>query len=278
MTAYRWRCTGVSRDICPFHGVSFCGDEKEEPRLLSYHPRVGGLKECYIQHITLCWEKWKELKRRYLPSIQRVLKNVGDITLRQGEIEKFCGLLILHHDIGKLSEEYQKKMFLRHEILSAYFIYQYVMTFWREMGLSDYECKFLRSISAAATYLHHEALQLSHHHLELRAPTYSYLLSILLNRKFSMLHLWNDITSKLEELALGTCHVYLRFEGQISGPEVAGVLGEVVTYIDGSFNTLAVRVAVASVLQPLTICDNLAASARGGLPSRLSKFLGAGEI
>lgn len=278
MIAHKWYCTGIGRDVCPFHGANFCGDEKEGPLLLSYHPRVGGLKECYIQHVALCWEKWEGLKPRYLPSIQRVLKNVGDITLGQGKMEKFCGLLILHHDIGKLSEDYQRNTFPRHEILSAYFIYQHGTTFWRKMDLSDHECEFLSSISAAATYLHHEALQLSHRHFEMRAPTYSYLLSILLDQKFSMLDRCNDITSKLEEQMLGTCHVYPRFEGRINGFEVARVLGEVVTYIDGSLKTLAMRTAVASVLQPLTICDNLAAAARGGTPSRLSKFLGVGEI
>jgi len=272
----KWRCK--SRTKCPFHRTSVCGDETEGSLICSYPRSLGGTNECYIRHVVLCWEEWEKLKHRYSPSIQRVLETAGNIPLKQRQVERICGLPILHHDIGKLSEEYQKETFYRHEMLSAYFVYRYGMTSCREMGLSDYECEFLASMSAAAIYLHHEALQVSHRHFEMRAPTYSYLLSLLSDKKFSMLAGWNNITSKLENQALGTRYSYSAFKEQIGGSDVARTLGTVITYIDGSPKALAIRIAVASVLQPLTICDNIAATARGGEPSRLSKFLGAGEI
>lgn len=93
-----------------------------------------------------------------------------------------------------------------------------------------------------------------------------------------MLNEWSDIISKLEDKSFGTHYEYPSFKKQISGSDVARALGTIITYVDGSPKALAMRMAVASVLQPLIICDNLAASARGGTPSRLSKFLGVGEI
>lgn len=272
----KWLCK--SRTDCPFHGTSVCGDETEGPIIYSYHQSRGGSNECYIQHVILSWREWEKLKHRYLPSLQRVLETTANIPLRQKQVERICGLLILHHDIGKLSEEYQKGTFYRHEMLSAYFIYRYGMTSCREMDLSNYECEFLASVSAAAIYLHHEALQVGHRHFEMRAPTYSYLLSFLSDRKFSMLKEWYNITSKLEDKSFGTHYEYPSFKKQISGSKVARALGTIITYVDGSPKALAMRMAVALVLQPLIICDNLAASARGGTPSRLSRFLGVGEI
>lgn len=277
MITDKWFCK--SRTDCPFHRTtSVCGDETEGPLIYSYHPKSWGSNECYIQHVILSWKEWEKLKHRYLPSLQRVLETTADIRLKRRQVERICSLLILHHDIGKLSEEYQKGTFFRHEMLSAYFIYRYGMTSCREMGLSNYECEFLASVSAAAIYLHHEALQVSHRHFEMRAPTYSYLLSFLSDRKFSMLNEWSDIISKLEDKSFGTHYEYPSFKKQISGSDVARALGTIITYVDGSPKALAMRMAVASVLQPLIICDNLAASARGGTPSRLSKFLGVGEI
>jgi len=276
MATHKWRCNNQVR--CPFHKTSICGDETKGAFICSYPRSLGGSNECYIQHIALCWEEWEKLRPRYIPSIQRVLENVGGVTLEQKQVERICGILILHHDIGKLSEEYQKETFYRHEMLSAFLNYHYNMTSFRKIGLTDYECKFLTSISAAAIYLHHEALQISHHHFEMRAPTYSYLLTLLSDRRFSMLSEWNNITSKLEDQALGRHFAYPKFKEQISGSEVARLLGTVITYIDGSPKALALRMAVASLLQPLTICDNLAAMARGGKPTYLSKFLGAGEV
>jgi hypothetical protein len=190
-------------------------------------------------------------------------------------VEAICSLIVLHHDIGKLTNEYQNEAFYRHEMLSACFLYKYIIECGEKMGLSSYECAFLAPVAASVAYLHHEGLQVSHRHLEMRAPTYSYLLGLLWNKSFSMVTGWESIASKLEDLELGSHYTYPSF---VDGLEVASTLGKIITYSDGAPKPLALRMAIASALQPVVICDNRAARYRGGRTTRFSEFLGAGEL
>jgi CRISPR/Cas system-associated endonuclease Cas3-HD len=262
--------------MCPLEGFEgICGEE--EPIFSSYHPRMEA-KECYIGHVILCWNKWKESANRYIPSIHRLFEKVLRTNIDLDFLRRVCDVAILHHDIGKLSVDYQSGEFYRHEMLSAFLTYNYITNMSStEFSLDEPRTKVLSSIISAALYLHHEALQISHHHRERRTPTYGYLLNILMGRKFRMVRRWRSIAAELEYWAFNKYLDYFEDIVLIDGYKVAGLLGLIITLIDGGPDPLPLRLAVSSILHPITISDNLAALERGGKPSRLSSFLGAME-
>ena len=146
------------------------------------------------------------------------------------------------------------------------------------MQLNTYASKVVSSLISSAVYLHHEGLQISHRHYELRMPTYSYLVHLLSDLNFSMISNWKTIVSEIEKWALGKSYEqYFPERNIFKGTEVAEGLSRMIMLIDGDINPLALRLVVSSILQPLMISDNLAAITRGGKPSRFSEFLGGFE-
>jgi len=275
-----WLCD--KDDQCKLvHYENICGHGKEGPIVISYHPRKEGYKECYIRHVMLCWDKWQRYLHRYLPSITRLIRCVINLNISTEIIRNICDIMILHHDVGKLSENYQKtkNTFYRHEILSAFLLKEYVHDILSdEMQLNTYASKVVSSLISSAVYLHHEGLQISHRHYELRVPTYSYLVHLLSDLNFSMISNWKTIVSEIEKWALGKSYEqYFPERNIFKGTEVAEGLSRMIMLIDGDINPLALRLVVSSILQPLMISDNLAAIARGGKPSRFSEFLGGFE-
>lgn len=276
----KWLC-GL-RENCPLKGSRICGDGRDGPIIVSYHPFHGGIKECYVRHAILSWDVWERMKSRYLQSICRILENALCIEIDSNILQEICNVAILHHDIGKLSENYQdtdpNKRFWRHEMLSSFLIHGYIMNMLNERSsIERQRAELISSIISAALYLHHEALQISHQHYEMRAPTYSYLLNLLAGKEFSMVEGWRSITAELEGWAFKESFNYFKEITSINGYEVANLLGSVITLIDGGPDPLSLRLSVASILQPIVISDNLAALKRGGKPSRFSEFLGAME-
>ena len=277
----KWICKSKK---CPLRGdKEICGDGGSGPIIISYH-RVGeGEEECYLRHVMLCWDEWNRISKRYLPSIQRVTRRVLSLNLKFEHLRRMCGLMILHHDIGKLSENYQtedkNKRFYRHEMLSVHLLYEYMIRMMKEeTDLNEQVRELLASIIAASVYLHHEALQLSHHHFEMRAPTYAYLLNLLTGREFLMVRKWKEIAMKLELWALKTAHGYFTTATKINGDKVARTLASIMTLIDGHPKPLAIRLGISTLLQLLTIVDNRAALARGGKLTRFTECLGVLEI
>lgn len=275
----KWICR--SRDMCPLREFKeVCGDGRDEPVIASYHPYHEGLKECYIRHLILCWNEWKKISNRYMPSIHRILKKVLRTDIDLSLLWDICGVTILHHDVGKLCINYQSKnkTFYRHEMLSSFLIHDYIINMLNDRSsLDEQRREILSSIISAAIYLHHEGLQISHRYYEMRAPTYGYLLTLLAGKEFDMIKGWKSISAKLEYWALNKNLDYFRDVASINGYEVANVLGSIITLIDGGLDPLPLRLAVASILHPIMVSDNLASLRRGGKPSRLSRFLGVME-
>ncbi|MBS7248626.1 MAG: hypothetical protein QXN15_11295 [Candidatus Jordarchaeales archaeon] len=270
----RWRC---EMENCPLRGVSkVCGDGKDGPVVVSYHPSNGN-KECYVRHSVLCWEEWKRVFDRYIRSIHRVFRKTLFINVDLKVIENICGVAVLHHDVGKLCADYQSARFYRHEMISSFLIHDYVVGMLKNSSLDEEKAELLSSIVSAAVYLHHEGLQISHEYYEMRAPTYGYLLNLLAGREFRMVESWMLISSELEKYAFGRTLGYFANVSSVSGYEVTNVLGSVITLVDGAPDPLPLRLAVASILHPITITDNLASQKRGGKPSLLSSFLGVTE-
>jgi len=257
-----WSCQ--KKEECPVLKSTFCGDEREGPIVLSYHPTsADAVMECYVDHIISCWNKWLELKDKWLHSVKRVVECATGDRFNKDIFQQTMSFMILHHDIGKLTVEYQKREFFRHEVVSSYILYRY---------LQEHIPKSLATILAAATYLHHEGLQITHEHFEMREPTYSYLLAWLSSREFHMINGWEDlmfhVTQKYlpEFMPFSACHLRA-----IRGSEIADVLGSIAIRVDGCSAPLSMRMAIAAVLHPLTICDSLAAKKRGGTSSFFSE-------
>jgi CRISPR-associated endonuclease Cas3-HD len=199
--------------------------------------------------------------------VKRVVESVTSVRINERSFWEALGLVILHHDLGKLTNEYQNKEFFRHEILSSFILYN-------QLKQDHSKTELLAAIFAAAVYLHHEGLQISHEHFELREPTYSYLINWLSSREFHMVSNWDELFYQINRqyLLLPMRPVSLN-QKVIKGLEVANTLGSLLVIVDGFPEPLAMRMAIATVLHPLTICDNRAASVRGGIPSIISKTL-----
>ncbi len=274
----RWTCEFKE---CPLRGIKgICGDGSNEPVIVSYHPVGEGNKECYVRHVTLCWNEWKRISNRYMPSIRRILESVLHISVDLKFLWELCSIAILYHDVGKLCENYQSRSrnFYRHEMVSSFLIHNYVKGMLSDRSsLDEHEIELFSSIISAAVYLHHEGLQISHEYYEMRAPTYGYLLNLLAGREFRMINKWRFVSSEIEKFVFGKELNYFEDVNLISGYDVANTLGSIITIIDGWLEPLSLRLAVASILQPIMISDNLASMKRGGKPSRLSMFLGVME-
>jgi len=270
-----WLCP--YQNICSFIGKPYCGHQREGPLIVSYHAQALNLPECYIGHIICCWNEWNNIKQKWLKPVKRTLWSVTGIQLTDKEISDLLSLNILHHDIGKLTLEYQNKEFFRHEVVSSYVLH-YLVTIYLERNnklILNTDSDLLSAVFAAAVYLHHEGLQISHEHLEMREPTYSYLLNWLSSKSFHITPYWNEIINLIDRCYLSlSMPIPQKFNDlTVEGPVIAKTLGTLMTIIDGSIDPLAVRMAVAAILHPLTICDNLAANKRGGALSPISKVL-----
>lgn len=264
-----WSCNLTAR--CPLFRSSSCGYDAGKPLLLSYHPEpdLRVIPECYVEHVISCWDEWEKLAPRWKNSVKRILSSVTNTQLDEKYFQIAMDLIILHHDVGKLTEEYQRGEFFRHEIISAYILYNQLKKIFRED-----EPSILSSIFASAVYLHHEALQISHNYLEMREPTYSYLLHLLSSKTFNMLVYSNEVISRVNQHFITYAPSFAQsIIKLIKGIDIANTLSLMIFSVDGHPNPLAIRMGVAAVLHPLTICDNLAANRRRGMPSNLSKAL-----
>jgi len=238
----------------------------EAPKLKSYHPRSGGKEECFFAHIIACLNIWKNiLEKRYLQSIRRVLSNTIHARLSENNIKNLMRFLLINHDAGKLTNEYQTGKYWRHELISAYIVYRRL----KESAFAN--SPLLQSIATSAVYLHHEALQISHGIEELRFPTYSYLINYLHKQSFTINEVHLD---GLFELEKGEGITLKKFSlNEIKGHTIASTLGSVISVMDGHYEATKLRLAVAVILQPLVICDVLAGRERGGNPPHLAQFL-----
>jgi len=218
-----WSCPQAK--TCSFTGEIFCGHDKEKPILFSYHPETPIKAECYVGHIINCWDEWLKLSSRWSLSVRRVLESVVGVHLAEHNFQWVMDFIILHHDVGKLTKEYQNKEFFRHEALSSYILYR-----WLEMsGFGGSKADLLASIFAAAVYLHHEGLQIAHEHFEMREPTYSYLLNWLSPIEFNMVESWDELIRQIsqEYTPMLTPNYSIFSQKPIKGFEVANALGSI---------------------------------------------------
>lgn len=271
-----WLCSFASE--CPFLKSPFCGHTNEKPLILSYHPKPPGVLECYIEHVISCWNSWKKLEHRWINSVERILSSVMNVQIDEKYVQEAMDMTIIHHDIGKLTEEYQNQRLIGHEVLSTYLLFYQFKSQFEKQKIGQNESDILASIFSSAVYLHHEAAQIYYGTLEMREPTYSYLLYRFSSLTFHKIRAFNELINQINQiyvpsLASITSSLAQDIQKPIIGSEVVKTLGSIILTVDGYSDPLVMRMGVATVLHPLTICDNLAARRRGGKPPALSREL-----
>ena len=271
-----WSCPAMEQ--CAFLGQDFCGHQKTNPIVRSYHetPKTAAYPECYLTHALYCWRTWLALKNRYKRSVTRVLNSVLDANLGEEVVQRLMDIEIIHHDIGKLTHEYQLgQRGYRHELLSAALLYEAFKS--EVLEEVPRHADLIASILSASVYLHHEGLYIIHKHLELRAPSYSFILSQLSGHTIRLREDWWRITQGLNNVLLNVPLKWQPEHGlevmEINGETIAERLGEIIMILDGHVDSAAIRLAVAAIAQPLKVCDNLSAMHRGGEPGRFAQFL-----
>ena len=254
----KWRC--IKKETCNGKGKAFCGLLREKPIVRSYHPSDEELEECYLQHVILCWEQWCKLKHRFVGTITRRFATTLNINLHEYEkrlpndIEQALSFAILHHDVGKLTKEYQEEKWYRHEIIGAYLLYN---IFSHEFAEREYG-HYLSNVIGAAIYLHHEAIQLSRGWLKLRSPTLDYLLSKIGHLRFTFESYAQEIFN-LATLLMGSKKINYSLPQNVEGKQIAMSLGRIICSLDSMPRINATRLCIASFLLPITQVDNKAA-------------------
>ncbi|MCC6019204.1 MAG: hypothetical protein LM601_09245 [Candidatus Verstraetearchaeota archaeon] len=256
-----WSC--LREEKCPQNRKEFCGINSGKPKIISYHieydERERKREECYLEHVILCYEEWQKKKRRFINSLIRRFAVFCKIEVNNdliADIENGLRIIIAHHDIGKLSYEYRKGEWYRHEIISAHIVHDILLNSLPRRLYKD----LLSAILSAATYLHHEALQLSRKWFELRSPTFDYLTSKIGDKSFTFgegSYQFFEATNAIYNLN-NVIRNYSLPE-KVSGEEIVETIGNFISSLDSASNINAARLCLASIVLLINEIDNEAA-------------------
>ncbi|MEM4488609.1 MAG: CRISPR-associated endonuclease Cas3'' [Desulfurococcaceae archaeon] len=230
------------------------------PKFRSYHivdeERGKRREECYLQHIILCCDEWMIYKRKFIGSMVRRFAALCDLEIGDdliNDLEEALKIAIAHHDIGKLSREYQNGEWYRHEIIGAHAVYNILFNYLTDKPYKDLLCALI----SAAVYLHHEAIQIAHKWFKLRSPTFEYL-----NSKIGPLFFtFDDVAlqafeaiNEFSKLSIGW-----RLPKAIGGKEIVRTISNIISLIDGMPRVNATRLCLASAVLLISEVDNRAA-------------------
>ncbi|MEM2482846.1 MAG: hypothetical protein QW365_07130 [Candidatus Nezhaarchaeales archaeon] len=253
-----WSCD--VKGLCPYPGREFCGLGNTGPKFRSYHiadeEKGKRREECYLQHIILCCDEWMIYRRKFIGSIVRRFAALCDLEIDDSLInclEKALKIAIVHHDVGKLSEEYQNGEWYRHEIIGAHVIYNMLFDYLTDEPYKDLLCALI----SAAVYLHHEAIQIAHKWFKLRSPTFEYLNSKIGPLSFT----FDDIALQAFEAIneFSELNIRWRLPKIIGGKEIVRTISDIISLVDGMPRVNAARLCLASVVLLLNEVDNRAA-------------------
>lgn len=252
-------------DVCPYMNEKVCGLRTGRPVFRSYHIEEDQKQrdECYLQHVILCCKEWEEKKKVFVgPIINRVLSisfesnEIPPEVSRElsADLEIGLRIVVVHHDIGKLSKEYQDGKWYRHEVVGAHLVYDML-----SMHLTDEKLygKLLRALLSATVYLHHEAIQLARNWSGLRSPTFEYLIDKIGSLSFTFkeeAHCFFECANKI-----GGLNMKYRLSEKIEGRKIVSTIGNVVSLLDGMPRVNAARLCLASMLLLVNEIDNRAA-------------------
>jgi len=253
-----WGCD--IEGLCPYTSREFCGLGTAGPKFRSYHiadeERGKRREECYLQHIILCCDEWIIHKRKFIGSIVRRFAALCDLEISNGlinDLEKTLKIAIVHHDIGKLSREYQNGEWYRHEIIGAHAIYNVLFDYLTDGLYKDLLC----AIISAAVYLHHEAIQIAHKWFKLRSPTFEYLNSKIGSLSFTFDDVALQVFEAINEFS--GLDIRWRLPKTIGGKEIVRTVSNIISLIDGMPRINAARLCLASAVLLISEVDNRAA-------------------
>jgi hypothetical protein len=256
-----WSC--LKEKNCPQNRKEFCGINFGKPVIKSYHikydERERKREECYLEHVIFCYEEWERKKSKFIKSLARRFASFCKLEVNDDlvtDIENGLRISIAHHDVGKLSNEYREEKWYRHEVISAHIVHDILLKSLPQRSYKD----LLSAILSAATYLHHEGMQLSRGWFKLRSPTFDYLISKVGNKSFIFeegAYQFFETTNAIYNLD-NMVHSY-SLSGKVSGEEIVETIGNFVSSLDSAPNVNAARLCLASMMLLINEVDNIAA-------------------
>jgi len=212
-----------------------------------------------LEHIILCYEEWEKKRRRFIKSLVNRFAAFCKLEVNKNliaDIENCLKIAVAHHDVGKLSNEYRKGEWYRHEVVSAHIVHTILLNSLSQSPYKD----LLSAILSAATYLHHEALQLSRGWFELRSPTFDYLTGKIGNRSFTFEEGANQFF-KATNAIYGLNNIIHNYSlpERVSGEEIVETIGEFISSLDSAPNINSARLCLASMTLLINEIDDEAA-------------------
>lgn len=253
-----WECNVKER--CRYTGKSFCGLNADEPKFRSYHimdeEQGKQREECYLQHVILCYDEWRDCIKTFIGSIVRRFAALCDLEINRGLIDDLnegLKVAIIHHDLGKLTKEYQDGEWYRHEVVSTHAVHNMLFSYLTDEPYKDLLCALI----SAAVYLHHEAIQMARKWLKLRSPTFEYLNSKVGSLSFTFKEDARQAFKAVNELS--GLNMKWRLPEIMEGREVVKTISNIISLLDGMPRVNTTRLCLASITLLISEADNRAA-------------------
>lgn len=245
---------------CRYVGSKFCGIYAGGPKLRSYHiadeEQGKRREECYLQHVILCYDEWSSRMGAFIGPIARRFAALCDLQIDRrliDNVKEGLKVAVVHHDVGKLTKEYQGGKWYRHEVLGAHVVHAILSNYLADEPYRDVLC----TLTSAAVYLHHEAIQMARKWLGLRSPTFEYLNSKVGSLSFTFEEEGRQAFEATSELS--GLNVKWRPPEVVEGREVVRTISSIVSMLDGMPRINATRLCLASMTLLVSEVDNRAA-------------------
>lgn len=217
------------------------------------------------EHVESMLKAWEIAKRKYVPSIARVMSS-ENIKINHLEVDKFMRSLIVLHDTGKGAKIYQTGIEtgefhgFRHELLSAFYTKDILEQ------LFDRKTAFL---GAMVVMLHHEPIlmgQVERIHREELSP------EVIVDK----LKNFDGVVPALKDFIFDSFKDLLKVSVNVPDVDLDALL-QTVMELSVRARCLPssdkLRLVVGCILLPLVLCDYRGAEGRGGEAPEFSKVL-----
>ncbi|MDW8004958.1 MAG: CRISPR-associated endonuclease Cas3'' [Thermofilaceae archaeon] len=238
----------------------FCGLNADRPKFRSYHiideEQGKRREECYLQHVILCYDEWRDCVKTFIGSVVRRFAALCDLEVNRcliNDLEEGLKVAVIHHDVGKLANEYQNREWYRHEVVGAHAVYNILFDYLTDKPYKDLLCALI----SAAVYLHHEAIQMARKWLKLRSPTFEYLNSKVGSLSFTFEERARQAFEAVNEL--NGLSIKWKLPENMKGGEVVKTVSGIISLLDGMPRVNTTRLCLASMTLLISEVDNRAA-------------------
>lgn len=217
------------------------------------------------EHVELMIKAWERAKRKYVPSIERVMRSES-IDMDHSDADKLMKSLIILHDTGKGAKIYQENIETekfygyRHELLSAFYTKEILNQ------LFDRKTAFL---GALVVMIHHEPIlmgQIERIYKEELSP------EVIVDK----LREFDGVVPSLKDFIVNTFKDLLGIKVDVPDVDVDTLLQTVMELSVKARslpNSDKLRLVVGCILLPLVLCDYKGAEGREGEMPKFSKVL-----